>query len=179
MRCATAETDMGTFTCPDTVCVSRCKKTSTSTDPIKYIPPFSELCDDEISLIKKFPAEALLVRKAQQTALEETHARFGGNFRDDESDAFRHCIWAALLVSNLKSKDATVSTANTWLNAHESCSNDPKGTAMDLFNNQIGVQIAHDHPGDTGVSVKTYGDSCERALSENRLRVIHPSKRHP
>jgi len=173
-RCSLGSVDMGTFTCPNR-CFEFCKPKKEK-DVLGYIPSLSELCDQELELVKKFPLEALKVRTTEQDALEETQNRFGGNFRDDESDAFRHCYWSGLLAKRLgdSKQGPNQASAFKWLNAHESCSRDPKGTAMDDHNNRVGTRLADDLFSKKQPEDRDLSNACYEALNEKQLEVLRP-----
>ncbi len=74
-----------------------------------------------------------------QIAEEKTIKEYGGNFRGDLSDAFRHTLWQALNVQSVGN-----SFTRKWSNAHEySTPLDQLKTdlVMDIHNNDIGIEI--------------------------------------
>ncbi len=79
-------------------------------------------------------------------AFDESSGRYGGKTlretNDGHEDAFRHAYWNALLV-----KEFGPDFARKFATAHEGRPGNP-GTreAMDLYNNEVGRQIAIDHP---------------------------------
>ena len=51
----------------------------------------------ELSLVRKYPKEAAKVYKCSQEAIAMTILFYGESGQDDNSDAFRHCLWNALM----------------------------------------------------------------------------------
>ncbi len=90
---------------------------------------------EEVRLSAKYPKEALKVYELKRVAERFTNKNFGRNDSDDESDAFRHYVWAALLSNELGPE-----IAKQFLDAHESSEqhNDPS-LLMDLANNRAGI----------------------------------------
>ena len=105
------------------------------TDPYDQ---FKKLTKAEKELVKQFPQEALSIQENSKVAQQKTIEKFGGNFRNDKSDAFRHAFWQAL-----NTKDVGTAITNAFANAHES--EVPLSLAlekdMDLFNNTKGIQF--------------------------------------
>jgi len=102
----------------------------------KYYSYFGqEPTPKERELMKKYPSDAALVATLSKTATKYTLKYYKYNGEDDNSDAFRHCLWSALIKKNLGKKKAA-----KWTTAHEQKS---KGLArkMDLYNNKIGRSV--------------------------------------
>lgn len=99
------------------------------------IPGFSSLNATERALALKHPIQALKVYQCANKATDATIAYYGINGWQDNSDAFRHCCWSALMKSAMNESDADV-----WATAHEA---DSSGIdkEMDLFNNAVGRSI--------------------------------------
>ena len=67
-----------------------------------------------------------------------TEKRFRRDAEGDESDAFRHFVWAGLLT-----KELGPDTAKIFLDAHETGQKgDSADRAMDLANNRAGILAA-------------------------------------
>lgn len=99
---------------------------------------FGDLTAQEKLLVVVFPAQALLIRANKQPAETETQVKFGGNGRNDKSDAFRHAFFNAM-----NSNDVGLPIAKLFSDAHES-ENPPNlilEEQMDLFNNDKGLTI--------------------------------------
>ena len=64
---------------------------------------------------------------------------------EDESDAFRHCLWAAFIA-----KDTNLVWAKKWTDAHEDIPDNPLvSKEMDIHNNENGIKIVYRNPGTT------------------------------
>lgn len=86
----------------------------------------------ELVLVHKYPKEAAKVYKCSQEAIALTMLFYGDSGQDDNSDAFRHCLWNALMRKNVGK-----SSAKRWANAHE-YGKHSRSTKMDKYNNNIG-----------------------------------------
>lgn len=101
------------------------------------------------------------------------------NFPDqglnDESDAFRHFIWAGLLAKELGSEKA-----KTFLDTHEAS---PLQVAterdMDLFNNEKGQLAAQDLITGNKWSLKNLEQAGLDALRAGQLKVVKPGLKIP
>jgi hypothetical protein len=94
---------------------------------------------------------------------------------NDESDAFRHFVWAGLLTKELGTE-----RAKEFLDAHET--NRLQGLAeknMDVFNNQQGQQIAEQLISKNKWSLREIESEGLRALREKRLEVLNPQLKIP
>jgi hypothetical protein len=126
-------------------------------DQVNHLTPAEKL------YILRHPHHALTIKDSKETAYAETRRRFGRNGHNDQSDAFRHCFWSALLARELGKANALEFTT-----AHESSpSNDPAEKAMDLYNNRIGLDIGRSGGTDQSLSVM-----CFAALNSGRLKVL-------
>jgi len=96
------------------------------------------LTSDERKLVEQYPREALIVFMQKQKAESATERVFGRDSQGDESDAFRHFVWAGYLA-----KELGPDSAKKFLDAHEATerSEDPD-RAMDLANNRAGLIAA-------------------------------------
>ena len=102
----------------------------------------SKMNSKELSLVEKYPLEALSVFIQSQKAIISTRKYFIFNKADDESDAFRHFVWAGLSTQNVGED-----MARRFLNAHEFMTSKPSdkerdSSKMDLNNNEIGIKTA-------------------------------------
>lgn len=100
-----------------------------------YIPGYNTLNPAERKLALKHPVQATKVYNTAKSATNYTVTTYGKNGWQDNSDAFRHCLWNALMK---KAMDA--SAAEAWATAHEYGSSGIDKT-MDLHNNRIGRSI--------------------------------------
>lgn len=152
---------------------------------------WNRLTPAEKAYIATHPEHAVIIRSSKQTAFDETQRRFGRNGHNDESDAFRHCFWAAILA-----RDLNYMNAYWFTTAHESDpNNDPTEREMDLHNNGVGLTIGRlffvplrtINPiagplmdvtefaiGRLVRSNRTISDRCYSALVDGELRVMSP-----
>lgn len=128
-----------------------------------YIPGYGSLNSAERELALKHPIQAVTVYNCANKATDATIAYYGTNGWQDNSDAFRHCCWNALMKSAMSESDA-----NAWATAHEA---DSSGIdkEMDLFNNSIGRSIDVSGKSDSqiyeAVKKKVAGGSCRRIVN--------------
>ena len=127
-----------------------------------YLPGYNNLNSEERALALKHPIQAVKVYNCASKATDATIAYYGINGWQDNSDAFRHCCWNALMKSAMSKNDA-----NTWATAHEA---DSSGIDkdMDLFNNSVGRSIDVSDKNDSeiyeAVKGKVSDGSCRRIV---------------
>lgn len=128
-----------------------------------YVPGYNNLNSAEKELVKKHPVQATKVFTAAQSATDYTIKTYGKNGFQDNSDAFRHCLWNALMK-----KSMGASATEEWATAHEYTSSglDKK---MDLFNNRIGRSISVSNKSESqivsAVKAKIKNGSCLRIIN--------------
>lgn len=100
-----------------------------------YLPGYGNLNAAERKLALRHPVQAVKVYNASKTATAKTKEVYGYNGWQDNSDAFRHCLWNALMKQSIGT-----SAAAEWATAHEY---DSSGIdkQMDLHNNAVGRGI--------------------------------------
>jgi hypothetical protein len=126
-------------------------------------------------LIAKFPLDAVKVYLAKRNATNSTKRVFGGNFRNDESDAYRHFMWSGLIREQV-SRDR----AEAFLNAHEADTGDPEAESqMDKFNNQRGIAAAEKLSSEGKFTQTNLEQEALRSLKHGDLNVITPSGKVP
>jgi hypothetical protein len=100
---------------------------------------YSRLTTAEKTLIALYSEQAYKISLNKNIAEQETIKQFGRNGLNDKSDAFRHCYFQAI-NTNVVGWEMT----KLFSDAHES--ETPKQLTiereMDLFNNQIGIDIS-------------------------------------
>lgn len=174
--CVTLPVNMGTFNC-SLACEEFCRtylKPETVGDLARFIEPRA-LTPTEKSLVAKFPLEAIKVYRAKNESIGSTRRIFGDNFRNDESDAFRHFLWAGMLREQV-GKDL----ANAFLNAHEASSLAPETeTKMDQFNNSKGVDAATKLVTEKKFSTEALERSALQSLKNGELNVLSPTGKVP
>ena len=89
----------------------------------------------ELKLVKEHPKQATKVYKCSQEAIMITKLLYGESGQDDNSDAFRHCLWNALMTKEIGKK-----ATKKWANAHE-YGKKGKSTKMDKHNNSVGRKL--------------------------------------
>ncbi len=133
------------------------------------------LNDEEEKLFWENPWKAIqAIYYGWVVAMDETERIFGYNGRNDNSDAFRHAYWNALMVKHI---DYT--WAYRWATAHEegAVGQPAIEKQMDLWNNREGRFIAADNPSasDSGRSNKVMGALNNGALRKIVNRVLVPT----
>jgi len=176
IACSTIPVDMGSFNC-STQCGKLCKTIippDTMAKIARYIEPRS-LTPTERSLIAKYPLDALRVYQAKRDATDSTKRIFGGNFRNDESDAYRHFMWSGLIRDNV-SHDRT----EAFLDAHEADTGDPEAESqMDKANNQKGIAAAEKLTSSGKFNQENLEKEAIEALKRGDLNVLSPKEKVP
>ncbi len=95
----------------------------------------------ELKLIVKYPSEAWSINSNANEAEAKTKELFGFNGQNDCSDAFRHAYF-----NMLNTIDIGADISRKFGEAHECDSDYPIGTEMDLYNNNIGIDLALSNP---------------------------------
>jgi hypothetical protein len=115
----------------------------------------------EAAFVAKHPLDAFTIYQLAQKSLKLTWDNFDSksNFEDDRADAFRHFVWSSMVT-----KDIGESKAKEFLDAHEEyVGNKPSAKAMDLFNNQKGIEFANADQG----SPASFDENLVRAAKTN------------
>lgn len=128
---------------------------------------YDNLNRHEKKYVRTHPINSYRIRECKKDAVSETERLFGYNGRNDQSDAFRHCYWSALIAKRVSYYDAIKFTT-----LHEMRpGNDLAEKRMDLHNNKIGAQI-----GRRGGSAKVISDKCYKALKQGKLTYLFERK---
>lgn len=103
--------------------------------PDYYVPGLGDLNGEEIKLAASNPVNAVKAYNDANRATDLTIENYGKNGWQDNSDAFRHCLWSALMKRSIGT-----SASEQWGSAHEA---DSSGIdkQMDLFNNGVGRSV--------------------------------------
>jgi len=150
----------------------------------QVMDPVSQITQTEVDMLMDLAlsppnpvGDALAVRQFEQDhndAFNDADARYPRNeseelsINDNHNDAFRHAYWNALLTRDFGEKWAA-----QFATAHEGLPNSlPTREAMDLYNNQVGREIAAAHP---LASPAQLADFIQQAISDGKLLVVDKS----
>lgn len=139
---------------------------------LEVLPDAKRLTASECELLDGLNAfELLSFNAAHDLAFSKASDRFpspdGTDGNDNHTDAFRHAYWNAILSRRF----GPYWTAK-FTTAHESDPSNPgPREAMDLYNNEVGREIAGAHP---NASEEELADHVEEALRDGRLVVLAP-----
>lgn len=168
LKCGALMTDMRTFMCPDQ-CDLLCKATE-SDSIIGKLVYYPGLTPAEKRLAEKVPSDALIVFIQKTRAELSTGRNFPAQGLNDESDAFRHFIWAALLT-----KELGQSKAKEFLEAHETDPDQPDNEReMDLHNNNRGQAAAEKLMKEKLWDLKKLESTGLNELRSKELKVLKP-----
>jgi hypothetical protein len=105
---------------------------------------------------------------AQLPPEQQQQARDAYPTNDGHTDAFRHAYWNARMTSEYGAE-----WTQQFATAHEGAPGNPAvREAMDLYNNEVGRQIAAENP---GASPEELADATLEALNDGRLVVVDRS----
>jgi hypothetical protein len=91
---------------------------------------------------------------------------------NEQSDALRHCLWAALIA-----KETNLEWAKRWTDAHEDFKeNGNLQKEMDLFNNSKGIEILKN---ELKMNHATIVQTCVDLMKNGQLQIIKNSKKIP
>lgn len=127
------------------------------------IPGFNNLNPAEKELVLKYPLQAIKVYNCANKATEATIEYYGINGWQDNSDAFRHCCWNALMK-----KAIGESAADVWATAHEYESTG-LDKEMDLYNNAVGRSIDVTNKSDPEI----YSAVKDKIVDGDCLRIVN------
>ena len=117
---------------------------------------YYRLTDKEKEILKNNPEIINTLYENRKIAEEETAKKFGDNFRNDESDAFRHALFNALNTISFG-----LDLAKKLGDAHEDFEGNPdKEKEMDLHNNAVGQNV---------------GDNNYKASKDEIVEIINKS----
>lgn len=130
-----------------------------------YLPGYDILNTAERELLFQHPVQAVKVFDCANKASSGTVEYYGSSNWGDNSDAFRHCSWNALMKKAMDS-----SAAEVWATAHEY---DSSGIdkEMDLYNNAVGRSINVSNKSDSeifeAVKGKVSNGNCQRIVNDS------------
>lgn len=149
-------------------------------DPLRLVVDQKTVTEKEAELLNGLgPLELDAFKDIHDDAFEQADARFESADRnDDQNDAFRHAYWNALMV-----KEYGAEWAEDYATAHEQLPGNPgPREAMDLYNNEVGRDIAVANP---DASAEELADLIEAAVKNGDTVVVgqdllpHPSNEIP
>ena len=169
IECSIAETDMGTFHCPDQ-CDRLCRKKQKGQLYLAISKIYPTLTQAEQALVAKYPKKMLIAYQMRWKAENLCLDIFEENGLNDESDACRHFVWSALLYKNLG-----LEFSQKILSAHENNQEQPvEQKSMDVTNNQLGLttaeQLKEKNKLEKAVILKTF----QKNLKEGKLIILKP-----
>lgn len=167
-KCTVLPTGMDTFSCP-LLCTNFCNERAFFEKLLGNLAYYSDLNVRERELIRLHPKEAITVFVQAQKAESSTYTKFGRDVQDDESDAYRHYIWAGLL-----SKELGLELAKKFLDAHEFERENEPNSAMDLANNGAGLLMSEQLQKTGRFSQEEMESHAMQALKEKSLVVLKP-----
>lgn len=131
-------------------------------DPRTITEKEGEMLDD-LSIFEKKKFEEI-----HDLAFDEADARFETeNRNDDHNDAFRHAYWSALMADEFG-----VEWSHDFGTAHEQIpGNNAARESMDLYNNEVGRQIAEANP---GASREELADLVAQSVDDGEMVVVGP-----
>lgn len=137
IKCALMKSDMGTFDCSrfcDDLCAPSEKSPSNSVG-VRLASVYPGLTDAEKRFVERNPGPALQAYLLSWRAESLCKDIYFVSDTNDESDACRHFLWAALLNAKFGTKITT-----ELLDAHEQNPDQPEDEkSMDLANNRRGL----------------------------------------
>lgn len=173
VECTSLITDMGTFHCPNE-CDSLCNSPLKEKLLFKYLY-YPALTPSERALIAKYPKKAYIAYKQKNLAENRTDLYFPKGFVNDESDAFRHFVWANLLTKELGSD-----LAQKFLDAHENNTyQSEEARAMDLANNRAGLLEAQRLQQSNKLNLSEIEKSALKHLKEQKLSILNKRLKTP
>jgi hypothetical protein len=149
-------------------------------DPLRFVVDQRTVTEKEAELLNGLgPFEMQAFKDIHDDAFDSADQRFPSEDKnDDQNDAFRHAYWNALMV-----KEYGAEWAEDYATAHEQLAGNPgPREAMDLYNNEVGRNIAAANP---DASAAELADLIEDAVKNGDTVVVgqdmlpHPSNTIP
>lgn len=169
IECSVLSVDMGTFDCPSR-CPEFCKAPVKENMLFALSDLYPGLTPAEKALASKYPAKLLQAYQLTWQAEKICLGKYRRMETNNESDACRHFVWAALMAKEFDSK-----FAQQVLDAHEQEPTQPtEEKAMDLANNQRGVSLIKDAGKENKFSDGDLLKEFEGQLKEGKIVVLTP-----
>jgi hypothetical protein len=122
---------------------------------------YANLNDEERKYVISNPVNSYVINEYKNIAVKETEQKFGYNGHNDETDAFRHCVWSGLIAKRVSHQESMKFTTLHEAGARNSYAE----KSMDLHNNKIGADI-----GQNAGSEKAVIDECYKQLKQGNLK---------
>lgn len=168
-KCAALSTGMDTFFCPQS-CPEFCRSQTVDEKVLGGILYYPGLTPAERQLVRQYPKQAIIVFRQKEKAESAAVRQFNRDAQHDESDAFRHFVWAALLA-----KELGPDLAKKFLDAHEAGGRtDDPSRAMDLANNRAGLLTAERLTRENRLTQDQVEKEAMEALKNKTLIVLKP-----
>ncbi|MFJ4264431.1 DUF6973 domain-containing protein [Paenarthrobacter nicotinovorans] len=138
-------------------------------DPLRFVVDQRVVTEKEAELLNGLgPFEMNAFKGIHDDAFSVADERFpSADQNDDQNDAFRHAYWNALMV-----KEFGAEWAEDYATAHEQLPGNPAPReAMDLYNNEVGRNVAIAHP---DASAEELADLIEKAVNNGDTVVVGP-----
>ncbi len=171
MKCVSQPMGMETFYC-GSYCDELCDREVIPKDDRYFRGTEYAACRDEFLTSARHPTAMQTVKNARGRAFALTTENFRQNRADDESDAFRHFLWSALITMNEGSE-----IAEKFLEAHESCVTEDAAQEMDRHNNRVGIEMAEKLRKSGKLSEDELVRQGKDLLMKRKLVVISPRRK--
>lgn len=136
-------------------------------DPLRFVVDQREVTEKEAEMLNGLgPLEMNAFKDIHDDAFNAADERFPSpDQNDDQNDAFRHAYWNALMV-----KEYGAEWAEDYATAHEQLPGNPAPReAMDLYNNEVGRNIAVANP---DASAEELAGLIEQAVRNGETVVV-------
>ena len=169
IECSIAETDMGTFHCSEQ-CADLCKKEPKEGLYLALSKVYPTLTQAERDLTAKHPKKMLTAYKINWESENLCLTLFEESRTNDDSDACRHFVGAALLYKKFGRK-----LSKKILDAHEENPKQPsKEKLMDIENNHLGLTAAAHLKKKNKLNKKEILKSFQKNLKKGTLVILKP-----
>ena len=169
VECTSADVDMGTFHCPN-LCDKLCKKPMKKQFLFKISRLYFTLTPLERALSIKYPKKMLKAYQLSWKANNLCQSILWSSDRNDESDACRHFVWAALLYQQFD-----LNFSEQILKAHEQNAMQPKQEkSMDLTNNRLGLSVAKKLSKENKLNKDEIIKSFKKNVKNGQISVLKP-----
>lgn len=167
LKCTIIPTKMNTFMCPDR-CNELCKSAVKQNTFFILSDLYPGLTAAERALAAKDPTKTFKAYQLTWKAESLCSSIYSKSKINDESDACRHFIWAALLY-----KEFGLEFSNEVLNAHEQDPQEPQDQrSMDLANNRLGLVSGEQLSKQNSFNDTTVINSFQENLKNGNLIVL-------